>query len=74
MSPIEAFVASLHPTSSVINYGQATVMDRTVDAVLVTNLYGQEIVWGLFSVDKGKFKGKLANNANTEGVEYRVRE
>ena len=45
-------------------------MDREVDAVLVRNLYGQKIVWGLFSVSRGKFKGGLANSGNTEDVSY----
>jgi hypothetical protein len=28
-------------------------------------------VWGVFDVDRGKYKGKrMANNANTDGVVY----
>lgn len=72
MSELDSFIKGLHPSSDIISYGKATVMDRTVDAVMVYNLYNQKIVWGLFSVDnrKGKFVGKIANDANTEGVSY----
>ena len=65
------FVAALHPSSTLLSYGRATVMGHDVDAVLVRNVYGQELVWGFFNCDKGKFKGKpLANSAATEGVSY----
>lgn len=67
---LEIFVGNLHPSTKLLSRGNATVMDREVCAAKVRNLYGQEIVWGLFSVDKGKFKGKLANSASTEGVTY----
>jgi hypothetical protein len=70
MSDIQKFVENLHPSSKVIGFGTAIVMDKECPAVEVTNLYGQTVVWGLFSVDKGKFKGKLANNANTDSVIY----
>lgn len=64
------FVQSLDHTTEILSFGKATVMEKDVDAVLVKNLYGQEIVWGHFSVSRGKFKGNLANNANTEEVVY----
>lgn len=69
---LEEFKNNLHSSSSIVNNGMVMIMDHTVDAVEVRNLYGQHVVWGMFSVDnrKGKFVGKLANNANTEGVEY----
>jgi hypothetical protein len=60
----------LHPSTEIISKGKAVVLDHTVDAILVRNLYGQEIVWGLFGCSRGKFKGFLANNANTENVIY----
>ena len=50
--------------------GTATVMGNSVPAHLVLNPYGQRIVWGYFGVARGKFKGTLANDANTEGVEF----
>ncbi len=65
------FVENLHHSTQVLSYGKATVMGNTVDAVLLRNLYGQELVWGYFNCDKGKFKGKrLTNSAATEGVNY----
>jgi hypothetical protein len=67
---LEEFVKGLHPSTKLLSTGKAIVMGYTVDAVLIRNLYGQEIVWGMFSVARGKFKGKLANNANTEDVVY----
>ena len=68
---LDEFVRSLHPSTTLISRGKATVLGHTVDAVLVRNLYGQEIVWGMFNCDKGKFKGKrLANSAATEEVVY----
>ena len=72
MNELEQFVADLHSSSTLLTKGTATIMDKDVEAVEVKNLYGQHIVWGMFSVDnrKGKFVGKLANNANTEGVSY----
>jgi hypothetical protein len=68
MSALKEFEANLHHTTKVLGYGTATVMEKTVDAIWVKNLYGQVIVWGMFSIERGKFKGKLANDANTEGV------
>lgn len=69
---LEKFIESIHPSTKLISIGIATVMGNTVDAVLVKNLYGQEIVWGIFNVDKGKYKGnRLANNASVEGVTYK---
>jgi hypothetical protein len=53
-----------------LSKGVATVGDKTVEAVLVRNIYGQEIVWGMFGHDRGKFKGFLANNASTQRVNY----
>lgn len=50
--------------------GRATVLGHTVDAILVRNVYGQEIVWGMFGCNRGKFKGTFSNNAATEGVVY----
>lgn len=61
---------SFHPSTAVLSVGHATVLGHTVPAVLVRNLYGQEIVWGSFSTFKGKFKGKPSNSAATEGVVY----
>ena len=76
MDELEQFVADRHSSSTLLSKGTAAVMERNVEAVEVKNLYGQHIVWGMFSVDnrKGKFVGKLANNANTEGVVYVPRE
>jgi hypothetical protein len=73
MSDVTTFVNGLHTSSKVLSYGKAALGDHVVDAVEVENLYGQHIVWGPFSIDnrKGKFIGKMANNANTEGVVYR---
>jgi hypothetical protein len=68
---INEFVKGLHSSSKVVGYGTVTVLGNTVDAVVVRNLYGQLIAWGGFSVERGKFKGKLANNANTEGADFR---
>lgn len=71
MSLLDDFVSNLHPSTDLISTGKATVMGHTVDAALTRNLYGQEIVWGVFNCDRGKFKGKrLSNDAATEGVEY----
>ena len=68
---LEEFIASLHPSTTLLSHGTATVMGNKVDAVLVRNLYGQEIVWGVFNVERGKYKGKkLSNSAATEEVEY----
>lgn len=67
---LEAFLGKLHKSSSLLSYGIAHVEGRDIPAVEISNLYGQKTVWGLFSVERGKFKGKLANNANTEGVTY----
>ena len=71
MNTLEELINNLHFSSTLLSRGKAKVMDREMDAVLIRNLYGQEIVWGMFSVEKGKFKGKLANNANTEEVTYK---
>lgn len=70
--PLEQFVVGLHSSTTVLSKGIATIRDKDVSAVEVENLYKQKIVWGFFSVDnrKDKFVGKLANNANTEGVTY----
>ena len=70
---LQSFIDNIHPSSTVLSYGKATVMEKTVDAVLIRNLYKQEIVWGMFGVSRGKFKGHLANSANTEGVDYEPR-
>jgi hypothetical protein len=65
------FVEGLHPSTTLLSTGKATVMGHTVAAVEVRNLYNQTIVWGVFDVDRGKYKGKrMANNANTDGVVY----
>jgi hypothetical protein len=65
------FIAGLHRSTKLLSIGRATVLGRTVDACLVRNLYGQEIVWGPFDCDRGKFKGKkISNNSATEGVAY----
>ena len=69
---LEEFVNNLHSSSQLLSKGKAVVMEHEVDAVLVKNLYGQEVVWGVFNVDKGKFKGKrLTNDCATEKVSYR---
>lgn len=73
LNGLEQFISELHPSTALLSKGKATVMDHEVESVKVRNLYGQEIVWGMFSVDKGKFKGKLANSASTEGVVYVAR-
>lgn len=70
LTELDEFVGRLHPSTTLLSRGKAVVMDREVDAVLVRNLYGQKIVWGLFSVSRGKFKGGLANSGNTEDVSY----
>lgn len=67
---IGEFLRGLHPSTTVLSRGFATVLGNTVEAVEVRNLYGQHIVWGEFSCNRGKFKGKLSNNAATEGVSY----
>lgn len=75
---LKDFVSGLHPSTTVLSYGKAhqyEFPERKVDAVEVRNLYGQRIVWGCFSVEHNKsglakFKGRLANNSNTEGVTY----
>jgi hypothetical protein len=67
---LEAFMTNLHQSTQLLSQGKAVVLGHEVDAVLVRNLYGQEIVWGMFSVDKGKFKGRLSNSAATEAVQY----
>lgn len=67
---LDDFLSGLNPCSTLLSRGTATVLGREVPAALVRNLYGQEIVWGEFSCFKGKFKGKLANDANTDEVFY----
>lgn len=58
----------------VLSEGLAEVSGKTVPAIYTENLYGQRIVWGNFGHSKGKFKGFLANNANTEGVNFKSSE
>ena len=70
MGDLNELLGKLHPSTTVLSMGTATVLGRTVDAVLVKNLYGQELVWGYFGCERGKFKGKLSQNATTEGVTY----
>jgi len=68
---LEEFEKSLHKTSKVLSKGTATVLGKRVPAIEVNNrIYNQVLIWGMFSVNRGKFKGALANNANTEEVEY----
>jgi len=68
---LDEFLRNLHPSTKVLSRGKATVLGNTVPAVLVRTLYGQEIVWGEFNCDRGKFKGKrLTNDAATEEVIY----
>jgi len=67
---LDSFINDLHHTCEVVSRGKAVVMGNTVDAAEIKNLYGQVIVWGLFSCARGKFKGNLANNANTDEVIY----
>lgn len=68
---LQNFKDNLHPSTTILCEGKAVVMGNVVDAILVRNLYGQEIVWGFFNCDKGKFKGtKLSNDAATEGVAF----
>jgi hypothetical protein len=68
---LDEFIANLHPSTKILSRGTATVMGNKVDSVLVRNLYGQEIVWGVFNVERGKYKGKkLTNSAATEEVVY----
>ena len=69
-SPNELFLAGLHPSTRVLSQGVATVLGHTVDAVLVRNVYGQELVWGDFGTSRGKFKGHRSQSATTEGVRY----
>lgn len=71
------FAGGLHKSTKLLAVGKAFTVDfpdNVVDAILTQNLYGQRIVWGKFSVDhrknKSMFKGRLANNANTEGVVF----
>lgn len=67
---MEEFLNNLHPSTVVLSQGTATVLGNHMPAVLVRNVYGQELVWGHFSTHRGKFKGKLSQNATTEEVEY----
>lgn len=61
---------TFHPSTVVLSTGMATVLGHIVPATLVRNVYGQEIVWGNLSTQRGKFKGKESNSAATEGVRY----
>ena len=71
MDQLDEFVRDLHPSTTLLSRGVANVMGHDVPAVLTRNLYGQEIVWGVFNCDRGKFKGKrLTNSAATEDVNY----
>lgn len=66
---LQTFLNNLHPSCTVIGLGTAEVLGNKVDAALIRSLYRQELVWGMFNVEKGKFKGtKLANSASTENV------
>lgn len=68
---VEEIQARLHHSSTLLSIGKAEVMGNVVDAYEVRNLYGQVLVWGMFNVDRGKFKGnRLTNNAATECVKY----
>lgn len=68
---LDDFVARLHPSTRVLARGIVHTDDgRSVEGVLVRNLYGQEVVWGYFGRVRGKFKGTLANSANTEGINF----
>jgi hypothetical protein len=66
----DEFQSRLHPPTKLVSVGDATVLERTVPAARITNLYGQDIVFGDFSTHKGKFKGKPSQSAATEGVRY----
>jgi len=70
MTLLDNFVKDLHSSATVLGYGRASVLEHDVPAILVRNVYGQELVWGEFSCNRGKFKGLLSNNAQTEGVTY----
>lgn len=75
MESHDELLRRLHPSTQVLSVGQATVMGHDVPAILVRNLYGQELVFGQFDCHRGKFKGKrVTNNAATEGVLYRGNE
>lgn len=67
---MQNFIEGLHPSTIVLSHGFAIMLNNTVEAVEVRNLYGQQIVGGEFSCNCGKFKGKLSNDAATEGVSY----
>ena len=67
---MEGFKSTLHKSTRLISEGVAQVMGNVVAAIEVQNLYGQRIVWGMFSVERGKWRGRLSNNAATEGVIY----
>lgn len=71
MEKLNELLRRFHPSTTVLSRGVASVLGHDVPAVLVRNCYGQELVWGEFSCNRGKFKGKLANSANTEGVLYK---
>jgi hypothetical protein len=73
-SKLELFRSGLSSTSVVLSEGIAAVLGHDVPALLVRNLYGQEIVWGEFGCNRGKFKGGLSNNAATEDVYYTAKE
>jgi hypothetical protein len=68
---LEDFANNLHLSTQLLSRGTAMVMGHEVEAVKVRNLYGQEVVWGEFNCNRGKFKGnRITNDATTEGVEY----
>lgn len=72
MDQLDEFVRDLHPSTTLLSSGTATVLGHNVPAVLTSNLYRQEVVWGVFNCDRGKFKGKrLTNSAATEEVFYK---
>lgn len=73
--PYKAEELNLHRTTTLLSIGNATVMGNIRPAYEVMNLYGQILVWGMFNVDRGKFKGtRLSNNAATEDVVYYAEE
>lgn len=60
MNPqFQNFIDDMHPSSIILSYGKALVMDKEVErAVKIRNLYGQEVVWGGCSVcPEGNLKG-----------------
>lgn len=67
---LDEFVNGLHGSTTLLARGRALVSGREVEAILVRNAYEQELVWGMFGHDRGKFKGYLANNAATGRVRF----